>query len=144
MPPLPGQFALDARYPSTDAGLHRALLDFDMLCEQSQLDATTGGAVRLAVEELALNVIRHGGQPNETGWFAVHLQQMDGAIRLTISDGAAAFDPTAYPPPDMYADLDARAPGGHGIALVRADGRVALPSRGRHQPHYRDQTHRSC
>ena len=49
----------------------------------------------------------------------VELSVSDGAIELTFSDRAKAFDPLSVPPPDIDMGVD-REPGGLGVYLARS------------------------
>lgn len=91
--------------------------------------------VRLAVDEIATNVIRYA-YPEKPGpvWTEVSLE--DGRVVVVIRDEGRRFDPTKTPPPDLVSDLERRQVGGLGIYLAKkvmgsidysyADGRNVL------------------
>ena len=76
--------------------------------------------ITLAIEEVAVNVIAHGYGGARGHAFEVRLARDDEAVRITVSDDAAPFDPLAQPPPDTTAPLERRKVGGLGIHFVRA------------------------
>lgn len=76
--------------------------------------------VRLAVEEVVVNVIRHAYAPGEPG--AVRIAcgcDAGGAFCVEISDQGAAFDPFTQATPDLTLSVEDRPLGGLGIFLVR-------------------------
>ena len=111
---------LQSRFPATDVGLNDALNAFDRWATAQAIDASNQARLRLALEELAINIVRHGGQAPDTGWFAIQIEILDSTISMTVEDEGMAFDPTTHPAPDLDADLHSRVPGGLGISLVRS------------------------
>lgn len=108
------------------------------LCEHGR-DEEARYAVRLVLEELLSNVIRHGcrdGAPHE---IAVSLRAPTGAVELEIVDDASAFDPLSAPPLDVSLPLAERRTGGMGIHLVRSTAREVRYQRisGRNHLHVR-------
>lgn len=77
--------------------------------------------VRLIVEELACNVIEHGGSDGTAGQheLSVDIGIRDDLLTLQFRDDGAPFDPMAVPSPDLDADIDARAVGGLGLYLIK-------------------------
>lgn len=92
--------------------------------------------VKLALEEVAVNVINHGyGESGHA--FDVDLTSEPGALTIRITDEAQAFNPlTSAPEADLDASVDERRVGGLGLHLVqtmmdemhyeRVDGRNRL------------------
>ena len=74
--------------------------------------------IRLAVDEIATNVITHA-YGNMKGNIRVACRREDGNIVITIKDEGAPFDPTKVPPPDLSKDLDRRKIGGLGIYFAK-------------------------
>jgi anti-sigma regulatory factor (Ser/Thr protein kinase) len=72
-----------------------------------------------AFDEILSNVVRHG-RPDGTGVIEITIDRNGDQVRATVADNGRAFDPLAAPLPDTSAGLEARVPGGLGIALVRA------------------------
>ena len=71
-----------------------------------------------SLDEVLSNVVRHGLRVG-AGEIDVTLVRDAGAVSAVVADTAAEFNPLMHPPPDVAAPLDARQPGGLGIALVR-------------------------
>jgi two-component system, cell cycle response regulator DivK len=88
-------------------------------------------AVRLAVEEVCLNVMTHGYAGGAGGPLHVAVERRDDALVVRIADEAPPFDPTRVPQPRLDAPLEEREPGGLGWHLVRA-----MMDEVRHEPAY--------
>ena len=74
--------------------------------------------IKLVIEELAINVVKHGGGAGG----AAEIELVSDADRVTIefSDGGRPFDPlTESPPPDTSSGIEDRPVGGLGVHLVR-------------------------
>jgi anti-sigma regulatory factor (Ser/Thr protein kinase) len=82
-------------------------------------DEPTSSDLVQAVDESATNVLLHGyrGAP---GPLDIALERRHGSLAVVVRDRAPAFDPTAWPEPDLMRPLGERAPGGLGIHLARA------------------------
>jgi serine/threonine-protein kinase RsbW len=92
----------------------------DRFLEQNRMPERLVYTVRLVLEELASNVIRHGS--DAPGSCTIHLAVDIEPERLVIrvSDDGRQFDPTRHLPPDIDRPLKDRQPGGVGIHLVRS------------------------
>jgi two-component system cell cycle response regulator DivK len=78
-------------------------------------------AVRLAVEEVCLNVMTHGYAGGGTGGpLRVAVERRDDALVVQISDEAPPFDPARVPRPRLDASVEERELGGLGWHLVRS------------------------
>ncbi len=77
---------------------------------------------RLAVEELATNIIQHGfgSMPDRDGKFEVEVVCEADRIRIRITDDAWAFNPLDVPDADVGQALDDRGVGGLGVHFVRS------------------------
>ncbi|MGL4460769.1 MAG: ATP-binding protein [Planctomycetia bacterium] len=137
--------ATSAQRPTADGPLASApvwlhltndLTDLDRLRHALDATATEWGvaddvvcAVELAVEELFVNVVRHGyppSPPDPPRPIDVRLERCDGGLEIELVDAGRPFDPTALPPPPLDAPLDDRPVGGLGVYLVqRTMDRVA-------------------
>jgi two-component system cell cycle response regulator DivK len=82
--------------------------------------AETLHAVRLAVEEVCLNVMLHGYAHGSAGPLRVAVERRDDALLVVVADEAPPFDPATAPKPCLDAPLEERAPGGLGWHLVRS------------------------
>jgi|APFre7841882724_1041349.scaffolds.fasta_scaffold00236_18 anti-sigma regulatory factor (Ser/Thr protein kinase) len=108
-----------AEHPGTAEHLP-AFLDFiDNACRGAGVDEDASMALRLAVEEVCLNLIRYGYADASPGPIALEFRVEDDAIRLTVRDRAPPFDPRDAPAPDLTSDVLTRPLGGLGLHLVR-------------------------
>ena len=70
----------------------------------------------LCLNEAVANIIGHGGASRA---IAITFETDGDAVRMTIADNGAAFDPVTYPTPEPPATLDEARPGGLGIHILR-------------------------
>lgn len=75
--------------------------------------------VRLALEEVLMNVITHGSDGTRVPRVRIRFGQTGERFVMEIADDGIAFDPLDAPEPDLEADLDDRPIGGLGVYLVR-------------------------
>lgn len=76
--------------------------------------------VKLAVEELGLNIIDHGYGNDDSREVEIRLSSHDGALTIEFIDEAPPFDPLSETPaPDTSAGIEERPIGGLGVFLVR-------------------------
>ena len=75
--------------------------------------------VKLALEELIVNVISYGTNDGRLPTIHVKLCQHDMQLAIEVVDDGVAFDPLQKAEPDLDASLDDRAVGGLGVYLVR-------------------------
>jgi serine/threonine-protein kinase RsbW/sigma-B regulation protein RsbU (phosphoserine phosphatase) len=75
--------------------------------------------LELAVEEMALNVMKHAFDGAGPHTFHLDVGVEDGTVVLRIEDTGRPFDPLAAPAPSLSASLDDRPVGGLGVHLVR-------------------------
>lgn len=75
--------------------------------------------LKLAIEELVLNVIKHGfGE--EGHYFEVAIESSPESVTVEVTDTARAYNPLEEAPaPDLEAALEDRAVGGLGVHMVR-------------------------
>jgi serine/threonine-protein kinase RsbW len=89
----------------------------------ADLDKAAAYRLRLAVDELATNVIVHGYEEvGESGSVALSATIDDRALTVVIEDTARPFDPTTKVLPEqeeLGLPLDQRAIGGLGVMLAR-------------------------
>ena len=76
--------------------------------------------LRLAVDEIATNIIMHGyDEANLHGVVELRAELDDQSLRIFIEDTGAAYDPTEYASPaDMDLPLEDRQAGGLGVFLA--------------------------
>ncbi|GAB3162102.1 hypothetical protein GCM10027059_14000 [Myceligenerans halotolerans] len=93
-------------------------------CSKAGLSPAATSRLRLAVEELAVNIITHGvgeaTEPVADPRFVIQTWISDDTVWVQLTDSARPFDPTGAPEPDVTADLARREVGGLGIHLVRS------------------------
>ena len=103
-----------------DLGQLREVFSFlDSFAETERLDASTVLPMRLAVEELFTNMVRHNAASRSD--ISISLDRVNDSLTavLTDLDVAEPFDPTKYDEVDTTAKLDDREAGGLGIHLVK-------------------------
>ena len=71
--------------------------------------------LRLAVEEVAANIVNYSGASS----IAITTVSDDGQLVLTIQDDGRPFDPTTAETADLSIPADERPPGGIGLVLLR-------------------------
>lgn len=97
-----------------------ALLQFNDEAEQLlRLSDEQRYVMRLAIEEIATNIIKYAYPAAQPGPLCVECAADAGALRVTIADRGMPFDPRAAPAPDLSTDITQRAVGGLGLYLVR-------------------------
>ena len=75
--------------------------------------------IKLALEEIVINVISYGADGGDVPAIKVQLQQEGEQVTIDIWDSGIAFDPLQNAPPDVSSSLDDRPIGGLGVYLVR-------------------------
>jgi anti-sigma regulatory factor (Ser/Thr protein kinase) len=96
--------------------LMRFLRDFWAAADLAPPQMTT---FELALEEIFMNIVVHGSQPDCTLRVEVSLHQAAESVTMTVEDDGPQFDPLSLPPPDLTASLSDRRVGGLGVFLVR-------------------------
>jgi anti-sigma regulatory factor (Ser/Thr protein kinase) len=92
----------------------------DDLADAVAADPALRHAMHLVVEELCVNVMRHGYGGRRDGWIAVTVAATVGMAHISIEDAAPRFDPfSSDHAPDPTAPLHERVVGGLGLRLVR-------------------------
>ena len=100
-------------------GVRRAIEAFGRFTQAHALPEEVRRDGQLALDEVLSNVVRHGlaGRP---GVISVRYVLEESHVSIDVTDDAPAFNPLTMPAPDTGAPLEARTPGGLGIALVAA------------------------
>jgi anti-sigma regulatory factor (Ser/Thr protein kinase) len=89
--------------------------------EHNGVEASVTYVVQLAVEELVLNVIKHGSHGDTTRNISLRLDLDDARhAMLEVEDDADAFDPRTAREPDFDGMLQGSRIGGLGVHLVRS------------------------
>jgi anti-sigma regulatory factor (Ser/Thr protein kinase) len=73
----------------------------------------------LLLEEVALNVLRHGFDPPQTPEVAIRLAREPAGWSFDFEDRGRAFDPTTAPLPPPAPSLAEAKVGGFGLPLIR-------------------------
>ena len=81
--------------------------------------------LRLALEEVLTNAVRHGGIRDPEDRISVRLSCDEEGIEVEVRDPGAPFDPLEHPSPALERPLEERDPGGLGILLFRRVAREA-------------------
>ncbi|HVE48106.1 MAG TPA: ATP-binding protein [Casimicrobiaceae bacterium] len=99
--------------------LPRFLEFIDDVCAKIDADEGTRYALRLAVEEVCINLIEYGYKNRREGPIEVTAIDASDRVTLVIVDRAPPFDPDDAPTPDLTSDAEHRKPGGLGWHLVK-------------------------
>jgi serine/threonine-protein kinase RsbW len=75
--------------------------------------------VRLALEEVVVNIISYGADGERLPKIHVELSQLGSQLKIVVVDDGIAFDPLQNSGPDLNTTLDERSVGGLGVYLVR-------------------------
>lgn len=106
--------------PEDEDALEQTLEKVDELAETHGWPQASAYQIRLAIEEIVLNVIKYGVVGG--GQIDIDISPGPDAVSVRISDNGKAFDPTHdSEAPDTDAQLQDRPIGGLGVFLV---GRV--------------------
>lgn len=77
-------------------------------------------AIVLGLEEVATNVVRHGGGEEGSSEIEIEVASSDDEIRVEVRDSGKAFDPFhEAPEPDLDAGVEERKIGGLGVHFVK-------------------------
>ena len=74
--------------------------------------------VRLAVEELVVNIVDYAYPDSDEGYLDVDITSDEGGITLRFCDGGVPFNPLQEDPPDTTLPISQRKIGGLGILFV--------------------------
>lgn len=108
---------LRLRYDLAELALSTPAID-RFLGENGIADETSF-LVRLAVEEIVSNSIRHGSPERADAAIDLGLVVEDSSVTLVVEDDGIPFDPTTAPERDPPPRLEDWPAGGLGLTLVR-------------------------
>lgn len=111
--------ALRVEHPAVIESLPRLLAFVDDACGRHHVGREDAFAIRLATEEVCMNLIRHGYAGRPPGPIEIEFARAADRATVTIRDRAAAFEPNSAPPPDLVSDSERRRVGGLGWHLVK-------------------------
>ena len=105
--------------PATPAGIGQAADALCAWCERQGLAVAARDRLLTVLDEVLSNIARHG-LGGQAGSIEIQVACRGGVLEARVLDEAGPFNPLLMPAPDTTRSLDERAPGGLGIALVRA------------------------
>ena len=87
--------------------------------EELQLDKALSKRIKLAVEEVVVNIMDYAYVADTKGQVKVEAMANDKRLRFILTDSGRAFDPTSVSRADTTLTVEDRPIGGLGILLVR-------------------------
>lgn len=109
------EFTLDGNYDE----LTRLTAEVGQFCQSNQLSSEVDFDLNLALEELFVNSVKHGGCGGMSEAARFRLQFDGKDVLVMFCDRGAPFNPLDLPPLDPLATLEQRRRGGLGVHLVR-------------------------
>lgn len=113
--PSAAEFVLDGNLEELD----RLTALAAQFCRENSLGEGAGFDLSLALEELFVNAVRHGGCLGMKDAVQVQMRLLDDGVLVEFADRGVPFDPSLVPAPDLTASLRDRPAGGFGLHLVR-------------------------
>jgi len=98
----------------------RLLNGVEAFCRAQRLATETVLDVRLVVEEVLTNIVRHAHAGSEETVVELRLSASAASVRMEFRDEGTAFNPLDAPPPDLERRPEARGIGGLGVHLVKS------------------------
>lgn len=103
---------------ATPQGVNLAIEAFGRFGDAGRIPAEVRRKCQLALDEVLANVVRHG-VAGRGGQIRLEFRRTGTEVTVQVEDAAPAFNPLTLPEPDTTAQLEHRAPGGLGVALIR-------------------------
>ncbi len=100
--------------------LERLQRFIDDFCNREALPEQTRFHLSLALEEMFVNSVEHGGCEPGQGAIRLAIRVEGPTVRITFSDAGIAFNPLQVPAPELADSPLSRPIGGLGIHLVRS------------------------
>ncbi len=94
------------------------IIDFIMYTKEVMAHPSIGYAVRLACEEVVVNIISYAYPAGVNGYIELDVTDTDKELRIEICDGGRPFNPIERQAPDIAQCLEERDIGGLGIFLI--------------------------
>ncbi len=91
----------------------------DQLAQTQRWSAESSFQVKLALEEVVVNIISYGADAGRLPRIHVELHQVEAQLGIKVVDDGIAFDPLQKDEPDLDTKLEERSIGGLGVYLVR-------------------------
>ncbi len=101
------------------AELERLQAFIDAFCEREGVPEEAHYHLNVALEELVINAMKHGGCDPKKGAIRLAMRVEDEAVRITLSDTGVSFNPLMAATPELNDNIRQRPIGGLGIHLVR-------------------------
>ena len=92
----------------------------DAFCAAERLPEDVAWRLRVALDEIVANIVSYSRPVTGRAGLDVWFRRDGPLVEITVADDGPAFDPLSRPEPDVTSSLDAREPGGLGIALVKS------------------------
>jgi serine/threonine-protein kinase RsbW len=108
------------RIPNRLEDVFDALERAEATLGHAAVDDARRADVRLVLEELLVNTVRHGYPDGREGSIEITLDATGEAVRLELRDDAMPFDPLSHDTPYLPGDIAARETGGLGLHLARS------------------------
>src|SRR5205823_988058 len=112
--------SVSAVFVNQRAEVERLVALAERFGDEHHLSADDVMAVNLALDEVVLNIIRHGYDDAAEHEIHVTLAVEDSMLEISVEDDGRAFNPLEAPPPDLDLPLEDRPVGGLGIHIVRS------------------------
>ena len=100
------------------AGRVDEIMDFIMHTEEVSAHPAVEYAVRLACEEVIVNIVSYAYPDRADGYIELDIANEGNRLRIEICDGGRPFNPIERQAPDVTQCLEDRDIGGLGIYLV--------------------------
>lgn len=111
---------LQLRIPNRIEELSGVSEAVETLGQEERWEQDVTYAIVLSLEEVATNVVRHGGGEPGSGEIEIEVTSSDDEVRVEVRDGGRAFDPFhEAPEPDLDAGVEERKIGGLGVHFVK-------------------------
>jgi anti-sigma regulatory factor (Ser/Thr protein kinase) len=99
--------------------LPRVIALVDALAAQHHLPADAATDMRVALDEVLVNIIRYAWSEAGSHAIRVRLTVTPDVLEAVVEDDGVPFDPLALPAPDLAAPPGQRQVGGLGVHFVR-------------------------
>lgn len=106
-------------FPTVKGQIEQIMDDIMAAPEIEGLPADLNFSLRLAIEELAANVVNYAYPEGEDGNLNVDIDLAENMLSITLCDHGIPFNPLEKEDPDVTLSAEDRAIGGLGIFLVK-------------------------
>jgi serine/threonine-protein kinase RsbW len=110
---------LTVRVEGTTTGIREAVSAFDRFEGEHGLTGEATWPMRVALDEVLSNIVRHGGAGKRCTVVDVRFGLVRSALVVTVIDDGPELDPLALPQPDTRSGLAERQPGGLGLHIMK-------------------------